>query len=46
MTELTEALRELDELMKALGAGDEAEVQKKLLADVMGLAVVEGAGDE
>ncbi len=46
MAELTEALRELDELMKALGAGDEAEVQKKLLADVMGLAVVEGAGDE
>jgi len=46
MAELTEALRELDELMKALGAGDEAEVQKKLLADVMGLAVVEGNGDE
>lgn len=46
MAELTEALRELDELMKTLGAGDEAEAQKRMLAEVMGLAVVEGAGDE
>lgn len=37
MTELTEALRQLDELMQALGQGDEASVQKKLLLDVLGL---------
>ena len=40
-------LRELDALMQALGAGDEAEQQKRMLAEVMGLEVVaEGAGDE
>lgn len=37
MGELTEALRELDGLMQALGNGDEAQVQKELLADVLGL---------
>lgn len=37
MTELTEALRQLDELMQALGQGDEASAQKKLLLDVLGL---------
>ncbi len=37
MGELTEALRELDGLMAALGAGDEADVQKKLLANVLGM---------
>lgn len=37
MSELTEALRELDQLMQALGADDEAQVQKQLLADVLGL---------
>lgn len=37
MTELTEALRQLDELMQALGEGDEASAQKKLLLDVLGL---------
>ncbi len=37
MTELTEALRQLDELMQALGQGDEASTQKKLLLDVLGL---------
>ena len=37
MTELTEALRQLDELMQALGQGDEASVQKKLLLEVLGL---------
>ncbi|MCG8426469.1 MAG: type I restriction-modification system subunit M [Chromatiales bacterium] len=37
MGELTEALRELDGLMRALGAGDEAEVQRQVLADSMGL---------
>lgn len=39
MTELTEALRELDQLMQALGAGDEVEQQKRILAEVMGLDV-------
>jgi len=37
MAELTEALRELDGLMQALGEGDEAKVQKGLVADVLGL---------
>lgn len=46
MAELTEALHELEELMKALGAGDEVAAQKQLMAEVMGLAVVEGNGDE
>ena len=46
MAELTEALRELDQLMQALGAGDEAEQQKRMLAEVMGLAVAQEAGDE
>ncbi|MEE4464313.1 N-6 DNA methylase, partial [Azotobacter chroococcum] len=32
MAELTEALRELDALMQALGAGDEATAQKRMLA--------------
>lgn len=37
MSELTEALRELDQLMQTLGAGDEADTQKKLLGEVLGL---------
>jgi type I restriction enzyme M protein len=37
MGELTEALRELDGLMSALGSADEAEAQKALLAEVLGL---------
>ena len=37
MSELTEALRELDGLLNALGAGDEADSQKKLLAEVLGI---------
>lgn len=37
MTELTEALREIDDLMRALGASDEADVQKLLLQDVLGV---------
>ncbi len=41
MGELTEALRELDGLMRALGAEDEAASQRKLLAESLGL---EGAG--
>ncbi|MNR21257.1 Type I restriction enzyme EcoKI M protein [compost metagenome] len=45
MAELTEALHELEELMKALGAGDEVAAQKQLMAEVMGLAVVEGNGE-
>jgi type I restriction enzyme M protein len=44
MAELTEALRELEELMKALGAGDEVVAQKQLMAEVMGLEL--GAKDE
>lgn len=43
MAELSEALRELDALMQALGAGDEAAQQKQLLAQVLGL---DAAGDE
>jgi type I restriction enzyme M protein len=42
MAELSEALRELDALMQALGAGDEALEQKRLLAEVMGLEVATG----
>jgi type I restriction enzyme M protein len=37
MTELTEALRELDGLMLALGASDQAKIQKDLLAGALGL---------
>ena len=40
MSELTEALRELDGLLAALGAGDQAKVQKDLLAEVLGLGEV------
>jgi type I restriction enzyme M protein len=40
MSELTEALRELDGLMLALGAGDQAQAQKDLLAEVLGLSSV------
>lgn len=43
MAELSEALRELDALMQALGAGDEANQQKQLLAQVLGL---DAPGDE
>lgn len=42
MAELTEALRELESLMKALGAEDEVDEQKQLMAEVMGLDVAEG----
>ncbi|MEW3697820.1 SAM-dependent methyltransferase, partial [Pseudomonas aeruginosa] len=45
MAELTGALRELDQLMQALGAGDEAEQEKRMLAKVMGLAVAQEVGD-
>ena len=38
-------LHELEELMKALGAGDEVAAQKQLMAEVMGLVVVEGNGE-
>ena len=37
MSELTEALRELNGLMLALGAGDQAQVQTDLLVEVLGL---------
>jgi type I restriction enzyme M protein len=37
MGELTEALRELDGLMVALGAGDEAVAQRELLVEALGL---------
>jgi type I restriction enzyme M protein len=37
MGELTEALRELDGLMQALGAGDEAVAQRELLVEALGL---------
>jgi len=41
MGELTEALRELDGLMQALGAGDEALAQRELLVEALGLGPVE-----
>ncbi|MBN2161647.1 MAG: N-6 DNA methylase [Pontiellaceae bacterium] len=41
MSELTEALRELDGLMTALGCADEAEAQKTMLAEVLGLGGAE-----
>ena len=37
MSELAEALREIDGLMRTLGAGDEADAQKQLLQDVLGV---------
>lgn len=37
MGELTEALRELDGLMVALGANDEADIQKKILLNALAL---------
>ena len=37
MSELTEALRELDGLMRALGAGDEAQAQRGLLVEAFGM---------
>ena len=46
MTELIEALRELEELMKALGAGDEVAEQRQLMAEMMGLTVIQVAGNE
>ena len=45
MSELTEALRELDGLMQALGNGDEADARKTLLADVLGLGEPETRHD-
>ena len=45
MSELTEALRELDGLMAALGSQDEAAAQKRLLADALGLGD-DAASDE
>jgi len=41
MSELTEALRELDGLMQSLGAGDQADVQKGLLIEILGLEASE-----
>ena len=38
MAELTEALHELEALMEALGADDEVDAQKRLLAEIMGLS--------
>lgn len=43
MGELTEALRELNDLMEALGAEDESGAQKTLLAEAMGLGEVDKA---
>ena len=45
MSELTEALRELNDLMQALGAGDQAQVQTELLAEVLGLGLGLGLGE-
>lgn len=44
MSELTEAMRELNELMVALGCEDEAKVQRDVLAEVLGLSTLEGQG--
>jgi len=41
MGELTEALRELDGLMLALGAGDQSKVQRELLIDALGLVTID-----
>lgn len=41
MSELTEALRELNGLMLALGAGDQAQAQNDLLAEVLGFGYEE-----
>jgi type I restriction enzyme M protein len=41
MGELTEALRELDGLMQALGAGDQAVAQRELLVEALGLEAKE-----
>lgn len=41
MSELTEALRELDGLMQALGKSDESLIQKQILAEVLGIRVEE-----
>ncbi|MCK2183823.1 N-6 DNA methylase [Halomonas getboli] len=47
MSELTEALRELDGLMAALGNEDEATAQKTLLAEALGLGDgTDAEGDE
>ncbi|OZY59787.1 SAM-dependent methyltransferase [Pseudomonas lundensis] len=46
MADLTEALHELEELLKALGAGDEVAAQKQLMAEVMGLEVTREVGNE
>ena len=43
MSELTQALVELDALMQALGQADEANTQKQLLANVLGLVDEEQA---
>ncbi len=43
MSELTQALVELDALMKALGQTDDANTQKQLLADALGLGTEEQA---
>ena len=43
MSELTQALVELDALMKVLGQTDEANTQKQLLADALGLNAEEQA---
>lgn len=40
MSELTEALKDLDELLNALGEGEKAKVQKQLLAGALGLGGV------
>ncbi|TPG99006.1 SAM-dependent DNA methyltransferase [Pseudomonas caspiana] len=46
MAELTEALYELEELMKSLGAGDEVAAQKQLMAAVLGMEIAQETGDE
>lgn len=46
MAELTEALHELEELMKALGAEDEVVAQKRLMAEVMGFEAPEAQREE
>lgn len=44
MSELTEALRELNGLMAALGKSDEASPQKTILSEVLGMEVIVNAG--
>ncbi|UZJ60895.1 type I restriction-modification system subunit M [Pseudomonas sp. KU26590] len=46
LAELTDALRELEQLIEVLGAGYEVSSQKQLMSEVMGLGADEGAAED